>query len=95
MMIKPLISLLAGSGLSILVVWLLAWSVKKTILFKKPQNISNLAGRLAVSGLLVILIFKYLKPDIFPFFLGFFIAYFLTVWIMSIKCFKGDGMWKS
>ena len=54
---------------------------------KKVQSISDLVGRLAVSGILIIAIFKYMKPEIIPFFLGFFITYFLTVWIMSIKFF--------
>jgi len=87
MIIKAIISLALGAILSIIVVWLIAWNVKKLIIFKKNQPLSGLIGRLAVTAVLIIFILKYLKPNIFLFFLGFFISYFLTVWIISIKFF--------
>jgi len=87
MIIKAIISLALGASLSIIVVWLIAWNVKKLIIFKKNQPLSGLIGRLAVTAVFIIFILKYLKPNIFLFFLGFFISYFLTVWIISIKFF--------
>jgi len=87
MIIKAIISLALGAILSIIVVWLIAWNVKKLIIFKKNQPLSGLIGRLAVTAVFIIFILKYLKPNIFLFFLGFFISYFLTVWIISIKFF--------
>jgi len=84
---KALMSVLLGAGLSTIVAWLVAWNVKKLIYFKKNQPFSGLIGRLAISGIFVIVTIKYLKPDILLFFLGFFITYYLTVWIISIKFF--------
>ncbi len=84
---KTIISFLLGAGLSIIVAWLVAWNVKKLIYFKKSQPFSGLIGRLAITGVLIIIILKYLKPDTLLFFLGFFITYFLTVWVISIKIF--------
>ncbi|NLJ49118.1 MAG: hypothetical protein GX428_05970 [Candidatus Atribacteria bacterium] len=84
---KAIISLLLGVGLSTIVAWLVAWNVKKLIYFKKNQPFSGLIGRLSITGVLIIIVLKYLKPDILLFFLGFFISYFLTVWIISIKFF--------
>jgi len=85
--IKTIISILLGAGLSIFVAGLVAWNVKKLIYFKKNQPFSGLIGRLVISGVFIIIILKFLKPDILLFFLGFFITYFLTVWIISIKFF--------
>ncbi|QPM68860.1 ATP synthase subunit I [Atribacter laminatus] len=85
--IKAIISILLGAGLSTFVAWLVAWNVKKLIYFKKYQPFTGLIGRLATTGVFIIFILKYIKPDILMFFLGFFITYFLTVWIISIKFF--------
>lgn len=87
MIIKIAISILLGAGLSSIVAWLVAWNVKKLIYFKKNQPFAGLIGRLSITGVFIIVILKFLKPDIFLFFLSFFITYFLTVWIISIKFF--------
>ena len=87
MIIKAIINLALGASLSIIVGWLIAWNVKKLIIFKKNQPLFGLIGRLAVTAVLIIFILKYLKPDTLLFFLGFFITYFLTVWVISIKLF--------
>lgn len=86
---RNVVSLVSGAGVALAAVYLVAVSVKKLTATGKSTSFSGLIGRLAVSGVAIILILKYLQPDIPWFLTGFSIGYFLTVWIMSIQFFRG------